>query len=166
MAELTDTGIRVRERYAAAARAVSDAGGCGCTSAAETSCCTTDVALTDKDGTQVFGSALYAEADAAESTDAAVAASLGCGVPTAVAELREGETVLVSRGTGPDRELLRSPRSTGSVRLGRCQLAATRASPIHSSARSSAQMSSTALAREANRAAPSRVRRSRRNLDA
>jgi arsenite methyltransferase len=94
MAELTDTDIRetVRERYAAVARAISDSGSCGCGSTAETSCCAPDVALSDKSGTQVFGAALYAEAEAAEAPDVAVAASLGCGVPTAVADLHEGET--------------------------------------------------------------------------
>ena len=41
------------------------------------------------------------EAEAAP--EAAVAASLGCGVPTAVAELREGETVLdLGSGAGAD----------------------------------------------------------------
>jgi SAM-dependent methyltransferase len=114
MAELTDTDIRerVRERYASAARAVSDAGGCGCTAAAETSCCTADVALTDEQGTQVFGAALYAKADAAEATSAAVAASLGCGVPTAVADLHEGETVL-DLGSGAGADVLISARRVG-----------------------------------------------------
>jgi len=114
MAELTDTDIRerVRERYAAAARAVSDAEGCGCTDAAETSCCTTDVALTDEHGTQVFGGALYAQADAAGAPDAAVEASLGCGVPTAVADLHEGETVL-DLGSGAGADVLISARRVG-----------------------------------------------------
>jgi ubiquinone/menaquinone biosynthesis C-methylase UbiE len=111
MAELTDTDIRetVRERYAAAARAVSDAGSCGCGSTAETSCCAPDVAVSDKNGTQVFGAALYVEAEAAEAPDAAVAASLGCGVPTSVADLREGETVL-DLGSGAGADVLISAR--------------------------------------------------------
>jgi hypothetical protein len=78
------------------ARAISDSGSCGCGSTAETSCCASDVALADKSGTQVFGAARYAETEAAEAPDVAVAASLGCGVPTAVADLHEGETVLES----------------------------------------------------------------------
>jgi arsenite methyltransferase len=105
VAELTDTDIReaVRERYAAAARAVSDAGSCGCGSTVETRCCTSDVAVSDENGTQVFGAALYTQADGAEAPDAVLAASLGCGVPTAVADLREGETVLdLGSGTGAD----------------------------------------------------------------
>src|SRR5437879_11689226 len=114
MAELTDTDIResVRERYAAAARAVSDAAGCGCTAAAETNCCTGDVALTDEHGTHVLGGALYGEADAAQSTHAAVAASLGCGVPTAVADLHEGETVL-DLGSGAGADVLISAQRVG-----------------------------------------------------
>jgi arsenite methyltransferase len=114
MAELTDSDIRerVRERYASAARAVSDARGRGCTAAADTSCCTTDVALTDEQGTQVFGAALDAEANAAEAPDAAVAASLGCGVPTAVADLHQGETVL-DLGSGAGADVLISARRVG-----------------------------------------------------
>ena len=43
---------------------------------------------------QVWGAELYAAAERAELPDAAVLASLGCGNPIAIAELREGETVL------------------------------------------------------------------------
>ena len=57
----------------------------------------------------VFGAALYTHADAAEAPDAAVAASLGCGVPTAVADLREGETVL-DLGSGAGADVLISAR--------------------------------------------------------
>jgi ubiquinone/menaquinone biosynthesis C-methylase UbiE len=72
----------------------------------------TDVALTDKNGAQVFGSALYTQSDAAEATDAAVAASLGCGVPTAVADLHAGETVL-DLGSGAGADVLISARRVG-----------------------------------------------------
>ena len=70
-----------------------------------------DVALPDKTGTQLFGDALYAgeETDGAE---AALAASLGCGVPTAVADLREGETVL-DLGSGAGGDVLISARRVG-----------------------------------------------------
>ncbi len=80
---------RVRERYALAAR-----GG---------SCCGSGpVTLDDEKGDQVFGSALY-EGEAAAAPDGAVQASLGCGVPTAVADLHEGETVLdLGSGGGAD----------------------------------------------------------------
>ena len=105
MAELTDTDIRdkVRERYAAAATAVAESTGSGCCGApAAIAGCGPDIASTDKDGNEVFGVALYdEEGDAAPR--AAVEASLGCGVPTAVAELHTGETVLdLGSGAGAD----------------------------------------------------------------
>ena len=108
MAELTDTDIRdrVRERYAAAANAAAtaDAGCCGSAFAG----CGQDMALTDKQGNEVFGGGLYDdEGDAAPK--AAVEASLGCGVPTAVADLHEGETVL-DLGSGAGADVLISAR--------------------------------------------------------
>ena len=51
----------------------------------------------------VFGSGLYADADRGELPEQAVLASLGCGNPTAVADLREGEIVLdLGSGGGID----------------------------------------------------------------
>jgi arsenite methyltransferase len=94
--ELRET---VRERYAAAARA--DGG-----------CCAGDVTLSDEHGTQVFGDALYQGSELAGAGDGAVAASLGCGVPTAVADLREGETVL-DLGSGAGADVLISARRVG-----------------------------------------------------
>ncbi|MEO8686666.1 MAG: arsenite methyltransferase [Solirubrobacteraceae bacterium] len=98
MAEVTSSDIRetVRERYAAAARKASEGGGC-CGSEPERSCCgQADIS------TEEFGSALYG-AEAGDAPQAAVAASLGCGVPTAVADLRPGETVLdLGSGAGAD----------------------------------------------------------------
>ena len=91
-----DIRENVRERYAAAARAVAERGdpSCGCSSG--------DVALTDEQGVQVFGSALY-DGEAQAAPAAAVEASLGCGVPTAVADLDDGETVLdLGSGAGAD----------------------------------------------------------------
>jgi len=102
MAELTtpdpardDIREVVRERYAAAARAATDAddASCGC-------------------GPGVFGSALYGEADAAGATPSAVSASLGCGVPTAAAALHEGDTVL-DLGSGAGADVLISARRVG-----------------------------------------------------
>jgi len=100
VAELTESETireQVREKYAAAARAAADG------AAVPSSCCgPTEVPLTDASGTKVFGNALYDEESAAES-GGVVTASLGCGVPTAVAELREGETVLdLGSGAGAD----------------------------------------------------------------
>jgi len=70
---------------------------------AETSCCgPAPVALTDTHGRIVFGAELYG-AEAQGAPDDAVAASLGCGVPTAVADLHPGEVVLdLGSGAGAD----------------------------------------------------------------
>jgi len=92
----------VRARYAEAAIAAtarrSD-------SAAQASCC-------GPDGTAVFGDHLYGDADRASLPDAAVLASLGCGNPTAVAELREGERVL-DLGSGGGIDVILSARRVG-----------------------------------------------------
>lgn len=111
MAELSDPETlreTVRERYAAAARAAAAGAAapsscCGPTEGPSTSCCgPAEVALTDAAGTQVFGDALYG-AEEADGAGAALGASLGCGVPTAVADLHEGETVLdLGSGAGAD----------------------------------------------------------------
>ncbi len=60
----------------------------------------------DREGT--FGAALYDEAER-NSLDRAVEASLGCGVPTAVADLHEGEVVL-DLGSGAGADVLISAR--------------------------------------------------------
>jgi len=57
----------------------------------------------------VFGAALYEPGEAAGAPEAAVAASLGCGVPTAVADLRPGEVVL-DLGSGAGADVLISAR--------------------------------------------------------
>jgi SAM-dependent methyltransferase len=90
----TDIREVVRERYAAAAR---NAG------ANDRSCCgpSRDSLLDGQE--DVFGGALYDEAEAGSAPRAAVDASLGCGVPTAVADLHPGETVLdLGSGAGAD----------------------------------------------------------------
>jgi arsenite methyltransferase len=105
MAELTDVRETVRERYAAAAKAAAEsAGGC---------CSSTDAGalMTDESGAVVFGGSLY-EAEAEGTPEGAVNASLGCGVPTAVAELREGETVL-DLGSGGGADVLISAKRVG-----------------------------------------------------
>jgi arsenite methyltransferase len=113
MAELNATDIResVRERYAAAATAIDERRSSSCGSG-NGPCCSSEVALTDEHGTQVFGEALYSGAEAEGATEAAVAASLGCGVPTAVADLKEGETVL-DLGSGAGADVLISARRVG-----------------------------------------------------
>ncbi len=113
MPQLTDTDIReqVRDRYAAAAKAVKEATSKGCCGADAFT--DPDMSPTDKDGIEVFGQTLYdREGDAAPK--AAVEASLGCGVPTAVADLHEGETVL-DLGSGAGADVLISARRVGST---------------------------------------------------
>jgi arsenite methyltransferase len=58
--------------------------------------------------------ARYAEIARFIATDASVEASLGCGVPTAVAELQEGETVL-DLGAGAGADVLISARRVGAT---------------------------------------------------
>jgi arsenite methyltransferase len=119
MAELSEnTDIRelVRERYAAAANRITEGtGGCGCgTGAGASSCCTDDdLRSTDANGVEVFGAALYGD-EATGATTASVQASLGCGVPTAVADLHEGETVL-DLGSGAGADVLISAKRVGAT---------------------------------------------------
>jgi hypothetical protein len=81
-----DVRVQVRERHAAAARAThADETGAGGA-----------VNLTDEHGREVFGGSLYRQQDAGRHARAVLAASLGCGVPTAVADLREGQTLMTS----------------------------------------------------------------------
>jgi arsenite methyltransferase len=94
----------VREKYAAAARAVADR--------SVTSSCCGPVSLTDADAAEVFGAGLYEAAETEGATATAVQASLGCGVPTAVADLHEGETVL-DLGSGAGADVLISARRVG-----------------------------------------------------
>jgi arsenite methyltransferase len=92
MAELNDVREMVRERYAAAAQAETPGCSCG--------------------PTTVFGGGLYDAVETDEVPAAAVNASLGCGVPTAVADLHEGETVL-DLGSGAGADVLISARRVG-----------------------------------------------------
>ena len=87
----------VRRRYAAAAATADLRPECGCGS---------DDAR--------FGGALYDPAEADALPEAAVNASLGCGVPTAVADLHEGETVL-DLGSGAGADVLISARRVGAA---------------------------------------------------
>lgn len=101
---------QVRDRYAAAAREVTESGdGCCGPQAVETiGCCGPQAVEIGAD----FGAELYA-ADEQDGLPAeAVAASLGCGNPTAVAELRAGERVL-DLGSGGGIDVLLSARRVG-----------------------------------------------------
>ncbi|MFF5566227.1 arsenite methyltransferase [Streptomyces sp. NPDC012623] len=95
-ADLRET---VRRRYAAAAVQVAEGG---------TACCGPAAIEIDDN----FGGGRYAAAERDEVPAAAVAASLGCGNPTAVAELREGERVL-DLGSGGGIDVLLSARRVG-----------------------------------------------------
>jgi ubiquinone/menaquinone biosynthesis C-methylase UbiE len=100
----------VRERYADAARSVGtdEAGCCG---SAESSCgCGTETL--DEQQKEVFGAELYSSEERDALPDEAKLASLGCGNPTAVAELDEGETVL-DLGAGGGIDVLLSAQRVG-----------------------------------------------------
>jgi arsenite methyltransferase len=91
---------QVRARYAQAATAVTDGGVATCTDACKGE---------DERGT---GGELYTAAEQGEVPDDAVAASLGCGNPIAVADLRVGEVVL-DLGSGGGIDVLLSGRRVG-----------------------------------------------------
>jgi arsenite methyltransferase len=93
----------VRRKYAEAAQAVTEGSSCGCGSGA---CCEGEAASED------FGTSLYTFEQRGELPDAAALASLGCGNPTAVAELKEGETVL-DLGSGGGIDVLLSAKRVG-----------------------------------------------------
>jgi arsenite methyltransferase len=108
MAELTDVRESVREKYAAAAKAASSSA-----AQAEAGCCEPSAAsCSPADATGVFGGSLYDETKVEDVPEGAVNASLGCGVPTAVADLHEGETVL-DLGSGAGADVLISARRVG-----------------------------------------------------
>jgi arsenite methyltransferase len=90
----------VRERYGEAARQARSGAkaGCGC----GTSCC----------GPDPITSNLYDESQAAAVPAEAMLASLGCGNPTALAELKPGEVVL-DLGSGGGIDVLLSARRVG-----------------------------------------------------
>jgi SAM-dependent methyltransferase len=90
---------RVRHRYAEAARTVIGGGGCG-----SGSCCEGEP--------PDFGEALYSVEQRGELPDAAALASLGCGNPTAVADLKEGEVVL-DLGSGGGIDVILSAKRVG-----------------------------------------------------
>jgi arsenite methyltransferase len=117
MADQSAADLReeVRSRYAEAARAVLEpstaaqqAGCCG--SPADSSCCGTSPAAPGSDS--CFGGQLYRDGETDGLPEEAVLASLGCGNPLAVADLREGERVL-DLGSGGGIDVLLSARRVG-----------------------------------------------------
>lgn len=117
MAELTDHELRehVRARYTNAALRMADRDateGCGCG-------CSTDIDGCCSDASSFgpgFGADLYDPQNAEGAPSTAVTASLGCGVPTAVADLEEGETVL-DLGSGAGADVLISAQRVGPTGL-------------------------------------------------
>jgi arsenite methyltransferase len=98
----------VRRRYAESAHAVTHgASGCG-----EGACC--DDSAATAVGSAKFGEVLYDAGQRGELPDAAALGSLGCGNPTAVADLREGETVL-DLGSGGGIDVILSAKRVGST---------------------------------------------------
>jgi arsenite methyltransferase len=88
---------QVRARYAESAVAVASG-------AVRPDCCAT--------GEPVFGESLYEAEQRGELPDAAVLASLGCGNPTAVADLRAGDVVL-DLGSGGGIDVILSAKRVG-----------------------------------------------------
>ena len=106
--ERDDLAAAVKEKYGAAARRVLSGegvpaeccGSSGCCGGAATASC------------DPISSNLYVMGETEQLPDAAVLASLGCGNPTALAELREGEVVL-DLGSGGGIDVLLSARRVG-----------------------------------------------------
>ena len=96
---MTDTHVQdvVREKYGAIARSVGTKGCCG-----PTSCGCSDPITSD----------LYSNSETADLPADAVAASLGCGNPTALIELQPGQTVL-DLGSGGGIDVLLSAKRVG-----------------------------------------------------
>jgi arsenite methyltransferase len=100
----------VRERYAEAAESAAAGGEASC---GPGSCgCGSGEPIGLEQGFKDFGAGLYSEGERGELPGPAQLASLGCGNPTAVAELGDGETVL-DLGSGGGIDVLLSARRVG-----------------------------------------------------
>ncbi len=97
------TRDQVRARYAAAAREIGGEGGC---------CGTASDRRTDSGQTAVFGGALYDGTGLDGLPGSLLEGSLGCGVPTEIAEFRTGEVVL-DLGSGAGLDVLLAARGVG-----------------------------------------------------
>jgi SAM-dependent methyltransferase len=110
---------QVRDHYAKAARAAAGPGDHAVTGPETAACCSPSADATASsccspsiEVDESYGAALYPAGEQAEVPAAALAASLGCGNPTAVAELHEGERVL-DLGSGGGIDVLLSARRVG-----------------------------------------------------
>jgi len=97
----------VREKYGQAAERVASGEGLPADCCAESGCCGSSSASQDP-----ITSDLYGREDATAVPEQALRASLGCGNPTALAELKEGEVVL-DLGSGGGIDVLLSARRVG-----------------------------------------------------
>jgi SAM-dependent methyltransferase len=98
----------VRQRYAESALAVTDGNAaCGCGSGG---CC--DDSSATAVSSEKFGEGLYDADQRSELPETATLASLGCGNPTVVAELQEGEIVL-DLGSGGGIDVILSAKRVG-----------------------------------------------------
>ncbi len=98
----TEIKANVRERYARAALTVVESGTKGSCCSADAACCSDDPITSN----------LYEQAQLQGIPADAVLASLGCGNPTALAELREGDVVL-DLGSGGGIDVLLSAKRVG-----------------------------------------------------
>jgi SAM-dependent methyltransferase len=92
----------VKEKYGQAALRVVSGSGSACCGSTPSSCCSTDPITSN----------LYDVSEKSQLPEAAVLASLGCGNPTALAELKPGETVL-DLGSGGGIDVLLSAKRVG-----------------------------------------------------
>jgi SAM-dependent methyltransferase len=93
----------VRDRYAQAAQRLSTS---------KDGCCGPDCGCSGGGAEPAFGADLYQGTPDADLAGPALTASLGCGVPTSVADLRAGDTVL-DLGSGAGADVLISARRVG-----------------------------------------------------
>ena len=107
--ETVDIQEAVRERYAAAARSVTESKASNEEVTASCGCRPTDI---ESIKGEAFGEKLYSGSERDELPSAAELASLGCGNPTAVADLNGGETVL-DLGSGGGIDVFLSARRVG-----------------------------------------------------
>ena len=111
---MSDIREEVRKRYADAAIAAQNATqDAAAFEANESACCGPDCCGGDASTTTtIFGSGLYEAVDGEAIPDTALLASLGCGNPTAVADLAPGDVVL-DLGSGGGIDVLLSAKRVG-----------------------------------------------------
>src|SRR5512133_85693 len=115
--EREDVRALVRQKYGEAAlRVLNNQSGacCGSSPATDQICCDEErqAGACCSNTDDPITSNLYSDAEAAEIPEAAILASLGCGNPTALAQLSPGEVVL-DLGSGGGIDVLLSARRVG-----------------------------------------------------